>query len=80
MERRAAFATFAQAQDGRCLVLSPDPFLDGRCLPLQDAVREAAACFDAVLILGSNYAVVFGEAGKGGREKYLLVAPGSETG
>ena len=35
-----------------------------------------AVCPDAVLILGSTFAVVFGEPMKGGRGKYLL----SDTG
>lgn len=46
--------------------------MDEQFLPLETAVRMAAMSTDSVLILGSGFAVVFGEAEKGGREKYLL--------
>ena len=72
MDRDPAFARFVQAHDELCLVLSPDSFVDGQFLPLKDAVRQAVSCFDAVLIIGSTFAVVFGEVMKGGRGKYLL--------
>ncbi len=72
LDREPAFARFVQAHDELCLVLSPDFFMDEQFLPLKDAVRQAVMCFDAVLILGSSFAVVFGEVMKGGRGKYLL--------
>ena len=72
LDREAAFAKFVQAHDELCLVLSPDFFTDEQFLPLKDAVRQAVMCFDAVLIIGSTFAVVFGEVMKGGRGKYLL--------
>ncbi len=72
MDREPAFARFVEAHDELCLVLSPDFFMDEQFLPLKDAVRQAVSCFDAVLIIGSTFAVVFGEVMKGGRGKYLL--------
>ena len=72
LERRPEFAQFVRRHDELCFVLSPDFWLDEQFLPLQDAVRKAAVCPDAVLILGSTFAVVFGEPMKGGRGKYLL--------
>jgi len=72
LDREAAFAKFVQAHDELCLVLSPDFFTDEQFLPLKDAVRQAVMCFDAVLIIGKSFAVVFGEVMKGGRGKYLL--------
>ena len=70
--RRPAFARFLREHEESCFVLSPDSGLDGLCLPLQDAVVQAILCDDAVLILGSGFAIVFGEGMKGGREAYLL--------
>ena len=75
MDWSSDFWHFVNTHDESCYVLSPDPYLDEQFLPLADAVTRAAVCFDAVLILGSGFAVVFGEAGKGGREKYLLCEP-----
>ena len=72
LERRSEFERFVRQLDELCFVLSPDFWLDEHFLPLKDAVRQAAACPDAVLILGSTFAVVFGEPMKGGRGKYLL--------
>lgn len=76
LERRTEFERFLRQHDELCLVLSPELAPDGIELPLRDAVAEALLCFDAVLILGSGFAVIFGEVMKGGRGKYLL----SETG
>ena len=72
LDRRNEFERFVRQHDELCFVLSPDFWLDEQFLPLQDAVRQAAVCPDAVLILGSTFAVVFGEPMKGGRGKYLL--------
>ena len=72
LERRSEFARFVRQHDELCLVLSPDFWLDEQFLPLRDAVGQATVCPDAVLILGSSFAVVFGEPMKGGRGKYLL--------
>ena len=72
MTRRPEFERFAAQHDEICFVMSPDSFIDGQHLPLKDAVREAVLCPDAVLILGSTFAVVFGEPMKGGRGVFLL--------
>ena len=72
LERRAEFRRFVASRDELCFVLSPDFYLDECLLPLERAVALAAMCCDAAVILGSDFAVVFGEAVKGGREKYLL--------
>ena len=76
LDRDPAFARFVRAHDELCLVLSPDFYMDEQFLPLKDAVRQALMCFDAVLIIGSSFAVVFGEVMKGGRGKYLLSEDG----
>ena len=72
LERRPEFENFVKAHDEMCLVLSPDFYVDEQFLPLNDAVKQAVLSFDAVLILGDGFAVVFGEVMKGGRGKYLL--------
>lgn len=72
MDRRPEFAIFVRQHGGMCRMLSPDPSADGLILPLEDAVILAVQCPDAAVILGSTFAVVFGEPVKGGRDKYLL--------
>ena len=72
MDRRPGFERFVRQHDELCFVLSPDFYMDEQFLPLKDAVRQALMCPDAVLILGSSFAVVFGEPMKGGRGKYLM--------
>ena len=72
LERRPEFGRFVQQHDEPCFVLSPDSFLDEQILPLKDAVHQAILGPDAVLIIGSTFAVVFGEPMKGGRGKFLL--------
>ena len=67
-----AFIQFVRTHDEPCRMLSPDPGLDGQLLPLASAVEQAAAGTDAVLIVGRGFAVVFEEAGKNGRSRYLL--------
>ena len=72
LERRPEFAQFIRQHNELCLVLSLDSWQDEQYLPLKDAVVQAIISMDAVLILGSTFAVVFAEPMKGGREKYLL--------
>lgn len=72
LDRRPEFERFMQEHDESCFVMSPDASMDGRTLPTKDAVDEALVCLDAVIILGSSFAIVFGEPMKGGRGKYLL--------
>lgn len=73
LDRSAPFLSFVRDHDGLCLVLSPDCYPDGEQMMLHDALSWAVSWPDAVLILGNGLAVVFGEAFKGGRGKFLLV-------
>ena len=72
MENLPGFADFIRQHDETCLVLSPFAFIDGEELPLKEAAEQAVMCPDAVLILGSSFALVYGEPEKGGRDRYLL--------
>ena len=72
LERRPEFERFVSQHDEICYVLSNDFYIGERFLPVKDAVKEAIMCPDAVLILGSSFAMVFGEPEKGGRGKFLL--------
>lgn len=78
LDRRPEFESFVRKHDELCLVLSPDFYVDEQFLPLKDAVRRALVCPDAVLILGSTFALVFGEPMKGGRGKYLMSEEGRQ--
>lgn len=75
INRRPEFDRFVRQHDEICFMLSPDPLLNEQFLPLKDAVEQAILCPDAVLIMGSSFAVVFGEPMKGGRGKFLLSEP-----
>ena len=72
MDRSREFQRFIKQHPETCLVLSPDHSVDGQRLPLEDAVKQAEMCLDAVLILCSTFAVVYTEPVKGGRDVYLL--------
>ena len=72
METLPGFADFIRQHDENCLVLSPFPFIDGEQLPLKEAAEQAERCPDAVIVLGSTFALVYGEPGKGGRDRYFL--------
>lgn len=72
LERRPEFLRFVKHHDDTCYVISPDYEMDGRTLQTKDAVSLAAAFYDAVIIIGSTFAIIFGEPMKGGRNKYLL--------
>ena len=72
LERRTEFLRFVKQHDEACYVISPDYEMDGRTLQTKDAVSMAAAFYDAVIIIGSTFAIIFGEPMKGGRDKYLL--------
>ena len=73
LERQPEFERFVQRHDELCFVLSLDFWLDEQFLPLADAVRKAFISLDATLILGSTFAIVYGEPMKGGRGKNLLL-------
>ena len=72
LERQTAFRGFVERHDETCCILSPDFSLDGRTARFNAALNLASACFDALIILGGSFAVVYGEAMKGGRGKYFL--------
>lgn len=72
LERRTEFLRFVKQHDEACYVISPDYEMDGRTLQTKDAVSLASAFYDAVIIIGSTFAIIFGEPMKGGRDKYLL--------
>ena len=72
INRRLEFEQFVWQHDQICFVLSPDFYMDEQFLPFRDAVDQAIICLDAILIIGSSFAVVFGEPMKGGRGKFLL--------
>ncbi len=72
LDRRPEFDCFVRQHDEICFVLSPEFYTDEQFLPLRDAVHKAIISLDAVIIMGSAFAVVFGEPVKGGRGKYLL--------
>ena len=76
LERQKAFTDFADGHKETCLCLSPDPCLHERFLPFEEAAGLAITGCDAALVIGSSFALVVGEAVKGGREKYLLSAAG----
>ena len=72
LECRPDFRRFAEQHNEICILLSPDPEIDNRTMKLHDAIYLAAGFHDAVIIIGSTFAVVFGEPVKGGRDKFLL--------
>ncbi len=72
LDRSADFLDFVIKHGEPCFIMSPDSFIDGQWLPFAEAVEQAVLCPDAAVIIGSDFAVVFGEPVKGGRDKYLL--------
>ena len=63
---------FIHDNDEICTVLSPQYGSEGRQMVFEDAVNTASLIPDAFLILGSTFAAVFTEPGKGGREIFVL--------
>ena len=72
LDRQKDFLKFTDKHDRPCLIISPDSFIDGEVMNLKEAVAVAVNLFEAVIIIGSGFAIVFGEVEKGGREEYLL--------
>ena len=73
------FALLLHHVDALCVVIDVEPVADiftvavyREVLPLKEAVDRAVMCMDAVIVLGSTFAIVFGEVMKG-RDKFLLV-------
>ena len=52
--------------------LFPGPYLDGLRLPLKEAATLAFCGTDAAIVFGGDFALVAGEAKKGGRDLLLL--------
>ena len=71
LEGRPDFLRFVEQHNETCLLLSPDPGMDNQTMQFHDAVRVAAGFHDAVIIIGSTFAIVFGEPVKGGRSEYI---------
>ncbi|MBR4471262.1 MAG: hypothetical protein IKS54_08150 [Erysipelotrichaceae bacterium] len=59
-------------KDEEVYIASTDAYYDGMSLSLEEAIRESALFMEAVIIIGKGYAIVIGEAMKGGSDKYLL--------
>ena len=76
LDRSPAFGDFVRKHKGSCYVLTPSIGPDDQFMPLDEAVREAVISCDAAIIIGDDFAIVFGESEKGGRGKYLLSASG----
>ena len=72
LEAQPGFIMFLKTHDQTVTLLSPDGFLDNQKMSFRDAVAKSLMCNDAVIIVGSDFAVVLTEPMKGGREKYLL--------
>ena len=73
LDRRPEFDRFLRQHNEICYVLSPAIDTTGQFLNLNDAVDQAIMCPDAVIIMGSSFAIVFGEPMKGRRGKFLLL-------
>ena len=73
LARQEAFRQFLAAHPEDCALLSPDPALDGRTLPFPLAAELAFCSADASILLGKGFALVTGEAEKGGRDHFLLL-------
>ena len=76
LKRQTAFFGFLERHDEPCFILSPDFSLDGRRARFGAALNLASACFDAAIVLGGSFAVVYGEVMKSGRGEYLLTEEG----
>ena len=72
LDRRPEFDRFLRQHDEICYVLSPAIDTEGQFVNLNEAVDQAIMRPDAVIIMGSSFAIVFGEPMKGGRGKFLL--------
>ena len=73
LENDKDFLNFVEKHNENCLILSPEFYMDERFMYLKDAIEQAPMYLDAVVIIGSSFAVVFTEPEKGGTDKYLLV-------
>ena len=72
LTKQDEFRRFLEQHEENCHIISNDPKLDRQYLPLSEAIIQADYSFEAVLIKGKDFLLVFSEAEKGGRMKYLL--------
>ena len=72
IDKNPQFEQFVKNHQMDCYVLSPDPAMNDMSLSLQDATEQANMCMDAVIIIGSGFALIYGEPEKGGRDKFVL--------
>ena len=70
-ERQPLFEALLR-RDEACVLLSPDPWLDGRRLRFSEAWPLVRGSLDAVILLGTDFAVVRQEAMPGGQGLFLL--------
>jgi hypothetical protein len=72
IDRDRDFTDFAARHNEICRILSPESWEEDLFLPLKDALDIASLGLDAMVIIGSRFAVVFGEPSKYGRDIFLL--------
>ena len=70
-ERQPLFGALLR-RDEPCILLSPDPWLDGQRLRFSEAWPQVRGSLDAVILLGPDFAVVRQEAMPGGQGLFLL--------
>ena len=70
-ERQPLFEALLR-RDEACVLLSPDPWLDGRRMRFSEAWPLVRGSLDAVILLGPDFAVVRQEAMPGGQGLFLL--------
>lgn len=69
-----SFNRFIQGQHEPCLVLSPDPSVDGQTLSAKDAIAAALGTLDACIVFNSRFAYVQSEAMASATDRWLLMA------
>lgn len=72
IDRHPYFIDFTERHNEICYVLSPESCGEDMFFTLKNALDYAAKGLDAVIIIGSCFAVVFGEPSKNGRDMFLL--------
>lgn len=79
LEHDPEFLRFLSERDEPVRILSPDASINETTEPLKEGVIKAVMCLDAAILLGSTFAIVFGEAEQGGRDGYLLLEDPAQT-
>ena len=72
IRREKDFLKYTKGHDETCIILSPDPSLDGLKMTLNEALEINKQCLDASIILGKGLCVVRSEAMKH-TDEYLLL-------